>query len=166
MSSDDRPVRFHVTGDAGVLPAEVATPASVVLNELLQNAIDHAFPEELDLQAAPGQVTVSLSNDGDQLRAEVIDDGVGLSPDFDLDTATGLGLSIVRTLVTSRADGHDRAPSGAMAPPDRPGTVVQARHPRRPPRVATRAADVSRAPDANRPPVEGGRQRQEVRCER
>jgi two-component sensor histidine kinase len=124
MSSDDRPVRFHVTGDAGVLPAEVATPASVVLNELLQNAIDHAFPEELDLQAAPGQVTVSLSNDGKQLRAEVVDDGVGLSADFDLDTATGLGLSIVRTLVTSELMGTISLRRGD-GPPDRPGTVVQ-----------------------------------------
>ena len=42
MSSEDRPVTFHVEGEAGVLPATVATPLSVVLNELLQNAIDHA----------------------------------------------------------------------------------------------------------------------------
>jgi two-component sensor histidine kinase len=124
MSSDDRPVRFHVNGDAGVLPAEVATPASVVLNELLQNAIDHAFPEELDLQAAPGEVTVSLSNDGVQLKARVVDDGVGLSPDFDLDKATGLGLSIVRTLVTSELMGTISLRRGD-GPPDRPGTVVE-----------------------------------------
>ena len=46
MSSEDRPVRFSVEGDAGFLPATVATPLAVVLNELLQNAIDHAFPPE------------------------------------------------------------------------------------------------------------------------
>ena len=46
MSSEDRPVSFSVEGDAGFLPATVATPLSVVLNELLQNAIDHAFPAE------------------------------------------------------------------------------------------------------------------------
>jgi two-component system, sensor histidine kinase PdtaS len=124
MSSDDRPVRFQVEGDAGVLPAEVATPASVVLNELLQNAIDHAFPDDLDLQAAPGRVTVSLSNDGEQLRARVVDDGVGLTPDFDLDSATGLGLSIVRTLVTSELMGTITLQRGE-GPPDRPGTVVE-----------------------------------------
>ncbi len=123
MSSADRPVRFHVEGDAGVLPAEVATPASVVLNELLQNAIDHAFPEALDLQAAPGAVTVSLSNDGQHLRARVIDDGVGLSPDFDLDQAKGLGLSIVRTLVTTELMGTITLRRGD-GPEDRPGTVV------------------------------------------
>jgi len=124
MSSDDRPVRFHVEGDAGILPAQVATPASVVLNELLQNAIDHAFPEDLDLQAAPGSVTVSLSNDGEQLRAIVADDGVGIPEGFVLGSATGLGLSIVRTLVTSELTGTISLHRGD-GPPDRPGTVVE-----------------------------------------
>jgi two-component sensor histidine kinase len=124
MSSADRPVRFHVEGDAGVLPAEVATPASVVLNELLQNAIDHAFPDDLDLQAAPGSVTVTLSNDGQHLRALVVDDGVGLDEGFVLGEATGLGLSIVRTLVTSELMGTISLHRGD-GPPDRPGTVVE-----------------------------------------
>jgi two-component sensor histidine kinase len=124
MSSPDRPVRFHVEGDAGVLPAEVATPASVVLNELLQNAIDHAFPDELDLQAAPGSVTVSLANDGEHLQATVVDDGVGIPEGFELAEVTGLGLSIVRTLVTSELMGTISLRRGD-GPADRPGTVVQ-----------------------------------------
>ena len=124
MSSPDRPVRFHVVGDAGVLPAEVATPASVVLNELLQNAIDHAFPEGVDLQGAPGSVTVTLSNDGEHLRAAVVDDGVGLPEEFDLAAVTGLGLSIVRTLVTSELTGTISLRRGD-GPPGRPGTIVE-----------------------------------------
>jgi two-component sensor histidine kinase len=124
MSSPDRPVRFHVEGDAGVLPAEVATPAAVVLNELLQNAIDHAFPDTVDLQAEPGSVTVSLSNDGRQLRATVVDDGVGIPEDFSLDASMGLGLSIVRTLVTSELTGTISLHRGD-GPEGRPGTVVQ-----------------------------------------
>ena len=126
MSSPDRPVRFLVEGDAGVLPAEVATPAAVVLNELLQNAIDHAFPDSLDLHEAPGAVTVSLSNDGSHLRADVIDDGVGVPDDFDLGDATGLGLSIVRTLVTSELMGTISLARGD-GPPGRPGTIVPGR---------------------------------------
>jgi two-component sensor histidine kinase len=124
MSSPDRPVRFQVEGDAGVLSAEVATPASVVLNELLQNAIDHAFPDTIDLQAEPGSITVSLSNDGAKLQATVVDDGVGVPADFELGSATGLGLSIVRTLVTSELMGSITLRRGD-GPSDRPGTVVQ-----------------------------------------
>jgi two-component sensor histidine kinase len=124
MSSEDRPVKFTVEGDAGVLPATVATPLSVVLNELLQNAIDHAFPPTLDLQAEPGSVVVSLRNDGVRLQATVVDDGVGLPEGFSLDAVTGLGLSIVRTLVTSELVGTISLERGA-AGGDRPGTIVR-----------------------------------------
>ena len=124
MSSPDRPVNFHVEGEAGVLPATVATPLAVVLNELLQNAIDHAFPAELDLQAAPGSVTVHLDNDGVYLRATVEDDGVGVPHGFELAEATGLGLSIVRTLVTSELVGQIALARGSGTYP-RPGTRVE-----------------------------------------
>jgi two-component system, sensor histidine kinase PdtaS len=123
MSSADRPVRFHVQGEAGFLPATVATPLSVVLNELLQNAIDHAFPEALDLQASPGSVVISLQNDGDRLHVTVVDDGVGLSEGFSLEAATGLGLSIVRTLITTELSGTIELRRG-NGPTDRPGTIV------------------------------------------
>jgi two-component system, sensor histidine kinase PdtaS len=124
MSSEDRPVRFTVEGDAGFLPATVATPLSVVLNELLQNAIDHAFPPTLDLQAEPGSVVVELRNDGERLQARVIDDGVGLPEGFSLDASIGLGLSIVRTLVTSELAGTISLERGT-AGGDRPGTIVR-----------------------------------------
>jgi len=124
MSSPDRPVRFRVEGEAGSLPATVATPLSVVLNELLQNAIDHAFPEDLDLMAAPGSVLVTLRNDGERLHCSVVDDGVGLAPEFSLESVTGLGLSIVRTLVTTELAGTIDLHRGA-GDGHRPGTIVE-----------------------------------------
>jgi two-component sensor histidine kinase len=47
-----------------------------------------------------------------------------VSPDFDLDATTGLGLSIVRTLVTSELMGTIELHRGD-GPADRPGTVAQ-----------------------------------------
>ena len=47
-----------VVGDAGVLPGDVATPLAVVLNELMQNAVDHAFPP-VDGESS-GHVTVRV----------------------------------------------------------------------------------------------------------
>src|SRR6185503_10165773 len=44
-STPEHTIRFSVEGDAGELPGEVATPLAVVLNELMQNAVDHAFPD-------------------------------------------------------------------------------------------------------------------------
>ena len=64
LQSPDRPVRFSVQGDGGRIPARVATPLSVVLTELLQNAVDHGFPEG----SGGGEVVVLLDNDDDELR--------------------------------------------------------------------------------------------------
>ena len=40
-----RPLTFDVVGVLGEVPADVATPLAVVLAELLQNAVEHAFPD-------------------------------------------------------------------------------------------------------------------------
>jgi two-component system, sensor histidine kinase PdtaS len=128
MISPEHPIRFSVEGDGGVLPAGIATPLAVVLNELLQNAVDHAYPDELDLTQEPGRVTVVIERDGQSLRLGVVDDGVGLPPGFDLDASTALGLSIVRTLVTSDLVGDITIKAGS-GPADRPGTQVELRVP-------------------------------------
>jgi two-component sensor histidine kinase len=125
--SPDRHVEFTVHGDAGTLPAAIVTPMAVVLTELLQNAVDHAFPEEAGERDGVGRtVRVELANDGLQLVVRVIDNGVGLPDGFAVETSTGLGLSIVRALVTSDLDGTIQmaAPGGDAA-----GTVVELRVP-------------------------------------
>ncbi len=134
LQSVDRPVRFRVQGDGGRLPSTVATPLSVVLTELLQNAVDHGFPEG----SAGGTVVVQLANDGTELRVRVLNDGRTLEPEFDLNKATGLGLSIVRTLVTTELAGSLAMRAGepedfvAADLPEQPhgaGTVVDLRVP-------------------------------------
>jgi two-component sensor histidine kinase len=135
LQSPDRPVRFRVIGDGGRLPALVATPLSVVLTELLQNAVDHAFGGDDEERA--GNVVVSLDNDGTHLHLRVVDDGAGLPDHFVLEEATGLGLSIVRTLVTTELAGTiemvaatpaDLAEMG-ITNPTGAGTVVRLRVP-------------------------------------
>ncbi|MFM7898441.1 MAG: ATP-binding protein, partial [Actinomycetota bacterium] len=103
LQSSDRPVRFEVRGDAGRLPATIATPLSVVILELLQNVVDHAFAEG----RRDGVVRVFMQRDAndDALHLRVIDNGVGVNDQFEIAHATGLGLSIVRTLVTTELGG-------------------------------------------------------------
>ena len=147
LLSPEHPVDIKITGDAGKLPATIATPLAVVLNELLQNVVDHAYPPDADLTS--GHVLVELDNDDTELRVRVTDDGAGLPADFSLDATTGLGLSIVRTLVTTELDGTIELVHGG-GPPARPGTTVDLRVPLGPPLVVD-------GPDAQRPPESGGR---------
>ena len=91
-------VRAERIGTFGLLPAEVATPLAMVLTELVQNAAEHAFPDDA------GRVTVAVNRIRDRLRMRVSDDGVGLPADFD--PTRSLGLSIVSTLVESELGGE------------------------------------------------------------
>ena len=104
VSSPDVRIRFEVEGDAGELRGEMATPLAVVLNELMQNAADHAYPR-VDGQEVDGHVRIVLDRHAGELTVDVVDDGVGLPPGFSLDRSSGLGLSIVHTLVTSELGG-------------------------------------------------------------
>ena len=73
-------VSLHRVGTFGVLPAEVATPLVMVLNELLQNAVGHAFAP-----GTAGEVVISAHRFRRQLHVTVADTGVGLPPGFALD---------------------------------------------------------------------------------
>ncbi len=97
-------LHFDVRGDAGDLRGDVATALAVVLNELMQNAVDHAFPRD---GAGPveGSVVVSLARMDGELIVEVVDNGVGLPNGFSLDGSKGLGLSIVQALVSGELGG-------------------------------------------------------------
>ena len=125
FTSPDRHIRFRVEGDAGDLPGEVATPLAVVLNELMQNAVDHAFPED----AVDATVDVHLTRLGDEVEVVVRDNGVGLAEEFSLDGSRGLGLSIVHALVTSELQGSIEMRGDVQ------GTTVRVRVPIAMPRV-------------------------------
>jgi two-component system, sensor histidine kinase PdtaS len=85
-------VEVKVSGRAGPLGADLATPLAVTLAELLQNAIEHAFPDD-----RAWTLKFDLSRDGDEVVLVVWDDGVGIRGNV-LDGAR-LGLQIVRSLI-------------------------------------------------------------------
>ena len=96
-------------GSFGRVPGDMATSLSLVMTELCQNAIEHG------LQSSNGEVIVRPERSGPSLVLDVVDDGAGLPPDFDLEAGTSLGLSIVSTLVrdlggdfslTNNTEGH------------------------------------------------------------
>jgi len=76
------------------LPSERATQCALVVNELVQNAIQHGMERREE-----GWVEVELVDRGDQVVIMVTDDGEGLPQGFDLTTNSNLGLRIVRSMV-------------------------------------------------------------------
>ncbi|MFB8420073.1 sensor histidine kinase [Streptomyces albidoflavus] len=102
------------TGRFGILDAEVATPLSMVLTEVLQNALEHGFRP-----GDTGEVEVAAVRGGTRKDARLLitvqDNGVGLPEGFDAHTAGNLGLQIVRTLVEGELGGTfdmNSAPEG------------------------------------------------------
>ena len=107
-------------GRFGELPAATATPLVMVLAELLQNAAEHAFPD-----GRPGTIELIAERTGDDLVVRVRDNGQGLPEGFDAAGSDGLGLQIVRTLVTSELGGSlSMSSPSAQLPDGEPGTEV------------------------------------------
>jgi two-component sensor histidine kinase len=86
-------IRLNLQGPNIYLPTQPATVCALVINELLQNALEHGYDRQ-----EGGTVTVNLADDGETVTISVDDDGVGLPESFDLSRTGSLGLQIVRTL--------------------------------------------------------------------
>jgi two-component system, sensor histidine kinase PdtaS len=104
------PVAVTWAGEAGPMGAQVATPLAVALNELLQNAVEHAFahlphPPEPAVPDFQAQVKMVFERNGDELFVRVSDNGAGWPDGFTVDGTSTLGLSIVRGLVNSQLGG-------------------------------------------------------------
>ena len=93
-------LQIERVGEIGLLESRVATPLSLVVTELIHNALEHGLAEsgthlKIELQRYSNEGLVTIS-----------DDGVGLPDDFDLMTSANLGLQIVRTLTENELQGE------------------------------------------------------------
>jgi len=84
------------------LDITLAIPCGLITNELLSNALKHAFPGE-----RTGTITLSLrSPEPHTYELTVSDDGIGLPEAIDLHTTTSLGLHLVTILVEDQLKGE------------------------------------------------------------
>lgn len=114
VSGEQSRVVVRREGTFGVLAADLATPLVMVLTELVQNALEHAFEP-----GCRGEVVLRAERSAGSLEVTVSDDGRGLPPEFSLEGAQRLGLQIVRTLVGSELRGsldlRRNQPQGTVA---------------------------------------------------
>ena len=83
-------------------PISAAVPVGLIINELLSNALKHAFHGRSE-----GNVEVSFTASGDgRINLTVSDDGVGLPTGFDIDESKTLGLRLVKILTEDQLQGN------------------------------------------------------------
>ncbi len=83
------------------LATQQATSCALIVNELLQNALEHGYTQRTE-----GTIQVRLRDTPESMLIEISDDGEGLPPDFDLHGHVSLGLQIVQTLVRDDLKGQ------------------------------------------------------------
>jgi PAS domain S-box-containing protein len=77
-----RQVTLQINADEIFLTAETAIPCALIINELLSNALKHAFPTTVD-KPQKGEIRIDLSKDNGQLSLIVADNGIGLPQNVD-----------------------------------------------------------------------------------
>jgi two-component sensor histidine kinase len=99
-----RPIAVEVEADRVEIRSQTATRLGLIVNELVTNALKHAFPDDRG-----GTVYVRLRRSGGELTLEVEDNGIGC-PDAPTD---GLGSRLVRLLVQQLRGQMTRAAAAA-----------------------------------------------------
>ena len=106
LNMDVEPVQFDL---------KTAIPLGLIINELVSNALKHAFPK-----GQRGVIAVGLRAFGpEEYLLSVRDDGVGLPPDLEIGRLDSMGLQLVDMLAT-QLDGRVE-----IGPP--PGAEVRIR---------------------------------------
>ena len=99
-TTSDQHITISYVGKFGMMPAQDATPLSLVLTELVNNAVEHGFEGRDE-----GHITISVGRGGNNLNVVVEDDGNGYSTESDQgqarSTGSGLGTQIINTFVTN-----------------------------------------------------------------
>ena len=86
-------------GKIGSLESRLATPLSLVVTELIHNALEHG------LATSGTHLRIELQRYSNEGLVTISDDGVGLPDGFNLATSANLGLQIVLTLTENELNG-------------------------------------------------------------
>ncbi len=91
------------------LGLDKAVPCGLLLNELVSNACKHAFDP-----GQTGRLTIRMTLEDGQAAIDVADDGRGPGPDFSLETAQTMGMTLIRELTRQLEGSIRRMPGPGM----------------------------------------------------
>ncbi len=93
LGADSRGIKLVTRMESVPIDIKRAIPLALIANELVTNAFKYAFPG-----GRAGSIKITLAAEGADLRFTVADDGVGLGADFDPESGSGLGMTLVLLL--------------------------------------------------------------------
>jgi two-component sensor histidine kinase len=94
-----RQIKFTKTGQFGSFDSKIATALSLVVTELIHNALEHGLSEIGDL------LKVEIIKKINTYTITIIDNGAGLPDNFNLEQSANLGLQIANTLTKNELNG-------------------------------------------------------------
>ena len=94
QASKERNINLILDLEPIELNIESANPCGLIVNELVSNALEHAFSDR-----SSGNIWLKLQNKHEKVVLTIQDDGVGFKPSLDLYNSDSLGLELVCTLV-------------------------------------------------------------------
>ena len=95
-----RSFEFKKIGNFGSFDSKIATALSLVITELIHNALEHGLSETGNL------LQVEVKIEGNQYSVTVSDNGSGLPDNFDIEKSSNLGLQIANTLTKNELNGN------------------------------------------------------------
>jgi two-component sensor histidine kinase len=90
---DPARITWRVAVEPLLLGVDQAIPAGLILNELISNALKHAFPS-----GRTGSVVIEGGRQQGRIEVVVSDDGVGVDPGVELVHPNSLGMHIIQIL--------------------------------------------------------------------
>lgn len=79
----------------------IAVPCGLVLNEIMTNALKHAFPHQ-----KKGIMRISITIKEDSYYLKISDNGIGIPPELDTENAKSMGLTLINHIVKEQLNGQ------------------------------------------------------------
>jgi len=92
--TDTRRVQLDMSMGKIMVDINTAVPLGLLLNELISNALKHAFPDGRE-----GTISISGGEEGDLITLVVRDNGIGIPEELDWKDTTSLGMRLVTSLI-------------------------------------------------------------------
>ena len=98
--ADNGRIKLNIDVEDVMMDINTSIPLGLILNELVSNALKHAFPGDMG-----GEINVIFKSSGEDYQLTVSDNGVGLPADLDYKNTDSLGMQLVNNL-TGQIDGN------------------------------------------------------------